>query len=65
MDRPELLTAEEAAQFLRLDVNTVRRYIRERRLPAAKIGRSYLIRADDLEAFLKQRTLAADEMSGE
>lgn len=40
---------------LHLHGDTVRRYIRERRLPAARVRRSYLIRPADLEAFVLAR----------
>jgi len=52
MAKPTLLTAEEAADYLRVNVNTMRRYIRERRVRAARVGRGYRIRQEDLDAFL-------------
>ena len=45
------LTTEEAAEYLQVTVNTVRRYIREGRLKALQLGRGYRIRLEDLDAF--------------
>lgn len=53
MDTTMLLTAEEVAEQLRVNVNTVRRYIRSGRLPAIRLGKGYRVRAEDLEAFLR------------
>lgn len=49
-----LLTLEEAARFLRIHIDTMRRYVREGRIAAAKIGRGYRIRPADLETFLNE-----------
>lgn len=43
MDDPKLLTAQEAAQLLRLSEATVRRLIRQGKLPGTRIGRDYRI----------------------
>lgn len=53
MEATILLTAEEVAERLRVNVNTVRRYIRSGRLPAIRLGKGYRIRSEDLEAFLR------------
>ena len=42
MDLPEEATVPEAATFLRVKQETVRRNIRERRLPAIKRGIQWL-----------------------
>jgi len=52
----KLLTADEAAAYLRVNVNTLRRYIRQRKVRAAKLGKGYRIRQEDLDAFLKSLT---------
>lgn len=51
----QLLTLDEAAQVLRLHRLTVRRYITTGLLPAAKMGRAWRIRQDDLLAFIEGR----------
>jgi excisionase family DNA binding protein len=47
----ELYTVDQAADLLRLHVKTVRSYVRDGRLKATRIGKSYRIARADLEAF--------------
>jgi len=47
----EFYTAEQAAERLKLHPKTVLRLIREERLRATRIGKSYRILRSDLEAF--------------
>jgi excisionase family DNA binding protein len=42
-------TLEEAAQLLKLHPQTLRRWIREGKLPARRFGRQFRLRSDDLE----------------
>ncbi len=51
----ELLTPEEAAQYLKLDIETVRRMLREGRLLGAKIGDSWRIRRIDIDKFFEAK----------
>lgn len=44
----DLLTTQEAADAMRIHEKTVRRMILRGELPAARVGRSYRIRATDL-----------------
>jgi excisionase family DNA binding protein len=59
MDRPaaaldrEILTVEQAADFLQVHKITVYRYIREGALPAVKLGKLYRLFSRDVEAFLE------------
>jgi excisionase family DNA binding protein len=46
-----LYTAEQVAQFLNLHVRTVRRYMRDGRLKARRIGKEYRVAQADLDAF--------------
>ena len=50
----ELLSVQEAADFLGLSVSTIRRYIRDGRLPAYRVAGERLLRIkrSDLEALL-------------
>jgi excisionase family DNA binding protein len=48
----ELLSVDQVAERLGLQVRTVRAYIRDGRLNALKIGKQYRITRADLEAFL-------------
>ncbi|HID85803.1 MAG TPA: DNA-binding protein [Anaerolineae bacterium] len=52
--RKELLSVREAADFLGLSVSTIRRYIRDGRLPAYRVAGERLLRIkrSDLEALL-------------
>jgi excisionase family DNA binding protein len=54
-----LYTVSQAAGLLQPHEKTVQRYIREGKLPATKIGRSYRISGHDLSVFTGQN--AADE----
>ncbi len=47
-----MCTAAEAAEMLRVAVETVQRYVREGRLRARKVGRQYLIPLQEVEALL-------------
>jgi len=50
----KLLTTNQAAARLGITDSLVRRYIREDRLPAHKIGRDWLIKESDLVEFASQ-----------
>jgi excisionase family DNA binding protein len=52
LDR-EILTVEQAADFLQVHRITVYRYIREGRLPAVRLGKRYRLLSRDVEAFLE------------
>lgn len=62
-DRPatpqerELLTVEQAAEYLQVHKATVYKYIRAGWLPAAKLGKVYRIFRRDVEALLSKLTL--------
>lgn len=53
MDIPEFVTVDEAAQLARTGPSTVRHWIREGRLRAAKPGRRVLIERRALLALLR------------
>lgn len=46
------MTPEQVAEYLQLNKDTVHRLIRDKRMAATRIGRSYRIPREDLEAFL-------------
>ncbi len=50
----DLLTIPQAARRLGLDVSMVRRYCAGGRIPAQRIGRDWLIRAQDLDRFIRR-----------
>jgi excisionase family DNA binding protein len=53
----ELLTVEQAAEYLQVHKVTVYKYIRLGWLPAAKLGKVYRIFRRDVEALLSKLTL--------
>ena len=48
----EVLTADQAAEYLQVDRETIYRYIRNGELVASKIGRTYRIPKRSLDLFL-------------
>jgi excisionase family DNA binding protein len=59
----ELYTPDEAASILKLSAYTVRRLLREGKLPGIKIGAGQLwrIRKDQLEAYLTAQSTGGRE----
>jgi excisionase family DNA binding protein len=55
MQNQDLLELEAVAEILHVTVDTVRAYIREKQLPAYKVGRSYLVDRADVYKFLRDR----------
>jgi len=53
--RPGLLTVAEVAGMLRVSEMTIYRLIKAGELRALKIGKSYRLREDDVDAFLAAR----------
>lgn len=49
----QYLTLEDVADHLQLNVQTVRRYVREKRLTAIRLGKSYRVHKDDLRRFIE------------
>lgn len=51
----EVLTAEEAAAYLRVSLKTIYRLVTAGKVPGQKVGRSWRFRQADLVAFLQAR----------
>ncbi|WP_067972830.1 helix-turn-helix domain-containing protein [Nocardiopsis trehalosi] len=51
MEPSSLYSVEQVAERLGLHVRTVRKYVRDGRLKAVKVGRRYRITREDVEAF--------------
>jgi excisionase family DNA binding protein len=49
-----LFTPKEVASKLQLNLLTIYRYIKTKKLPAIKLGRSYRILEQDLTDFIKE-----------
>ena len=56
----EWLTVEEVAKHLKMDEETVRKWIRRRQLKAYKFGRDYRIRREDFETFIRERAVDSE-----
>lgn len=57
-----LYTTQEVASILKQNVRTVQRLIKDKKLPAYRIGRVYKIKKDDLvELMEKARTVGETE----
>ena len=56
---------KEVASILKINLRVLRRYIKEEKIKASKIGRKYVITAEDLEAFIKgnSRTITTNNTS--
>ena len=52
---PKVLCLKEVSEVLKLNINTVRRYVREGKIQAAKFGRVYRVREEALEEFIKRQ----------
>lgn len=61
----EIYTPASAASYLLLDVRTVRRYIRDGRLRAARVGRGYRIRRCWLDEFVNGNEVSTKGRSDE
>lgn len=55
----DLLTLDQAADYLNVTGHFIRRLTHERRLPFLKIGRLVRIRSKDLDAFLDRQSVPA------
>jgi len=56
----DVLTPQEVATYLQLTPDTVYRYIREGKLAASKLGRTYRIPKENVELFLLATSTAGD-----
>lgn len=52
----EILTILEVAKLLQIHRDTAYRYVREGKIPAVKIGRSWRVLQEALEAWLRERS---------
>lgn len=57
---PDILTPDQAADYLQVNRETIYRYIRDVRLNASRIGRSYRIRKQSLDLLLAATSTRPD-----
>jgi excisionase family DNA binding protein len=55
LSRSRFLTVNEVADLLRVSSMTIYRLIKEGDLPAVRIGKSFRLREDDVDAYLAKR----------
>jgi len=55
IDFDEFLNTDEIAKVLKKNVATIQRWCREGLLPAARLGRTYMVRKSDFEIWYKDR----------
>jgi len=55
VEEGELLSVEEMTRILKVSKPTIQRWCRDRKIPAAKIGKAYRIRKDDLERWYEEK----------
>ncbi len=60
-----LLTTEDVANFLRVDVVTVRRLVAKSELPAYRVGGEYRFRRAEIEEYVRRQRVNAVEDSAE
>ena len=54
------LTVEDISAEIGVPVETVRSWIRNKKLPAYRPGKNYLVKREDLETFLKESRTIPD-----
>jgi len=57
----EVMTVAQVADYLHLHKLTIYRYIRERKLPAIRLGRSFRVMRDDVHRFLDAQRVGTME----
>lgn len=58
-DNLKVFTPDEVAKILKVNSDTIRKYIREGKIPASKIGNTYRITSKNITDFLNQNLINA------
>lgn len=63
MENKDFMTIEDIYEYLNrtTPIDSIRQWIRDKRLRATKPGRHYLVRRSDLEKFLQEHTNISEE----
>jgi excisionase family DNA binding protein len=64
MEKSNLLTAEEAARYLRISINTLRSWTSQRRMPFTKVGGRALYPLASLQKFIIDGTFEPEPRLG-
>lgn len=51
-----MLTVKETADYLKMDIETIRRYIYRKSLKAYKVGKEWRIKETDLQEFIERES---------
>ncbi len=65
MDRPEIMTLEEVAEYLRISERTVYDWAQKGEIPCGKFGTSWRFRRKDIEAWVEHKLGPKDEVKDE
>ncbi|MCL5256349.1 MAG: helix-turn-helix domain-containing protein [Chloroflexi bacterium] len=60
----DIMTPEQVASYLQLNKDTIYRLIRQKKLAATRIGRTYRVPKEDLEAFVLANSTRAEVRKG-
>jgi excisionase family DNA binding protein len=60
----KLMDVQETAQYVGLSTFTVRRLAKQGALPAAKIGRAYRFKKDDIDSYMRTQYKGVTEDGG-
>jgi excisionase family DNA binding protein len=60
--KPEYISAEQAAAKLQLHPRTVRRLLTSGELPGRQVGRKWIISTDALKAFIEKGTAGGEKI---
>lgn len=60
-----MMPIDQAATFLGMTVESVRYLARHKRIPAAKVGRSWRFHRDDLEGFIRNQYGSSQQEKGQ
>ena len=55
----ELMTVSETCRYLKITTRTLYRYLRNRQIPAFKLGKEWRFVRSDLEQWIRDRTITA------
>jgi len=57
--KSEIMTAEETCRYLKITQRTLYRYLRNRQIPAFKLGKEWRFVRSDLEEWIRDRIQSA------
>lgn len=65
MDNNNLMDVQETATYVGLSTFTVRRLAKQGSLPAAKIGRAYRFKREDIDSYLRTQYKGVEDGTGD